>query len=339
MRKNFSTPFFISFFELVKDKELYLYSPIYSFVAENLIAEMEQNSDSDICLRINSPGGSVLAGWGIIAKIKEKTEGKIKIKVDGAAMSMACYALAYADEVECLDISKFMLHPADMYVSDETDQAFLDSMNADLRIGLEAKIDSKKLKKITGYSIADMFENKDCPDLHFNAIQAKDLGLVTKINKLNPVEAKAVNMRMFAAAAIAPVEDKTKNTVMAEIKTLDELKATYPVLYAEAVQKGKDKEYSRVMAINAYRKVDPKACAKMIKKGKEVNAEFMAEMNLKANSPEALAALAAESAKPITTPVVETTAKDAEAIKQAKELAEFSAIVDKQLGKAPVAVK
>ena len=246
-------------------------------------------------------------------------------------MSMACYALAYADDVECLDISKFMLHPADMYVSDETDQAFLDSMNKDLRAGLEAKIDSKKLKALTGYSIADMFENKDCPDLHFNALQAKDLGLVTKINKLNPVEAKAVNTRMFAAAAIAPtppITDKSKTPNM-EIKTLDELKAAYPVLYKEAVQKGKDKEYERVMAINAFRKVDPKACAKMIKKRKDATADFISEMTAKQNSPEALAALAKDSAKPIDTPVADT--KAIEATKKAEAVAKFEADVDKYL--------
>lgn len=287
---------------------------------------MEDNSDTDICLRINSPGGSVLAGWGIIAKMREKTEGKIKGKVDGAAMSMACYALAFMDEVECLDISKFMLHPADMYVSDETDQAFLDSMNADLRKKLEAKIDSKKLKTITGYSIADMFENKDTPDLHFNATQAKELGLVTKIVKLNPAEAKAVNDRMFAAVALA---EPIKPVVMAEIKTLTEFKAAYPELYAQAIKEGIDKEHDRVMSFQAFRKVDAKAVAKAIKKGKKITAEFQSEMARKQNSPEALKALEKDSAKAIDTPAASTLTADEQ--KKALEVAAMGKVLDKQL--------
>lgn len=319
------------YFVFVKDKELYLYSPIYSGVAENLLAQMEENADNDICIRMNTPGGSVLAGWGICIKMRERVgKAKTTIKVDGAAMSMGLYALAFADVVECSSISKFMAHPADMYVSDEVDQAFLDSMNADLRAGLEKKIDSKKMKELTGYSIADMFEKKDTPDIHFGADVAQKIGLVNKINTLTPAEATAMadTMKYFQIAATA-TEDKSKKPVMAEIKTLDELKAAYPVLYKEAVQKGEDKEYERVMAINAFRKVDPKACAKMIKKRKKVTAEFTNEMTLKQNSPEALAALAKESAKPLDTPIADT--KAAEAAKKNEAIAEFEAGVDKYL--------
>ena len=315
----------------MKDKELYLYSPIYSGVAENLLAQMEENSDNDICLRMNTPGGSVLAGNGLCIKMKERNgKAKTTIKVDGAAMSMGCYMLAYADNVECSSVSKFMLHPADMYVSDEVDQAFLDSMNSDLRAQLEAKIDSTKMKKLTGYSIADMFEKKDTPDIHFGADVAQQIGLVNKINKLTPAEATAMaqTMKYFAIAALAG-EEKPKPTIMAEIKTLAELKAAYPTLYAEAVQKGKDKEYERVMAINAFRKIDPKACAKMIKKRKEATADFTAEMTLKANSPDVIARLAAESAKPIETPVADT--KVAEEKKTDEAVAKFDADVDKYL--------
>jgi ATP-dependent protease ClpP protease subunit len=318
----------------VKDKELYLYSPIYSGVAENLLAQMEENADNDITLRMNTPGGSVLAGNGLCIKMKERNgKAKTTIKVDGAAMSMGCYMLVYADNVECSSVSKFMLHPADMYVSDETDQAFLDSMNKDLRAQLEAKIDSKKMKALTGYSIADMFEDEKTPDIHFGADVAEKIGLVNKVNKLTPAEATAMaeTMKYFAIAATA-VEDKTKNPVMTEIKTLNELKTAYPVLYKEAVQKGKDKEYARVIAINAFRKVDPKACAKMIKKRKEVTEEFKAEMTLKANSPEAIAALAKESARAIDTPVADAEKAKAEA--KTKEVIDFEKGVDKYLAES-----
>ena len=304
---------------------------------------MEDNSDNDVTLRINSPGGSVLSGWGIIAKMKERSDVKTNIKVDGAAMSMACYALAYATgEVECLDISKFMLHPADMQVSDETDQAFLDSMNKDLRAGLEAKIDTKKLKKFTGYSIADMFENPNCPDLHFNAEQAKALGLVTKINKLNPVEAKAINERMFAVTANTnhSPEPKIKNSNM-EIKTLADLKANYPAIYAEAKQKGATAELSRVNSFNVFRAVDPKAVDEAIKTGKPFTTDFQSEMLLKAASGKALANLEEEAAKPVNTPEAANVAETAEAKAKREGLEAFEKSIDNALamreGKSPKA--
>ncbi len=326
----------------MKDKELYLYSPIYSGVAENLLAQMEENSDNDICLRMNTPGGSVLAGWGICIKMRERT-AKTKIKVDGAAMSMGCYALAFADEVECSDVSKFMLHPADMYVSDETDQAFLDSMNTDLRAGLESKIDGKKMKELTGYSIADMFEKKDTPDIHFGADVAKKIGLVNKVNKLTPAEATAMaeTMKYFAVAATA-IENKSKQTVMAEIKTLAEFQSAHPELYAQAVKVGIEKERDRVMAFMVFRKVDAKAVAKAIKKGKEITAEFQSEMARKQNSPEALRALEKENAKDIVTPAA--SGLTVEETKKAIEVAAFEKALDRQLIasgilKEPVAAK
>ncbi len=311
-------------------KELYLYSPIYDFVAESLIAQMEDNSDSDITIRINSPGGSVLSGYGIIAKMRERKDVKTSIKVDGAAMSMACYALAYATgEVECLDVSKFMLHPADMYVSDEATQSFLDGMNKDLRAVLEAKIDSDKLKKFTGYSIADMFENKDCPDLFFNAKQAKALGLVTKINKLNTDEAKAINEKMFAVAAIEePKDTQIQKPNKMEIKSLADLKTTFPNIYAEAVKEGADAEFTRVNSFNVFRGVDAKAVDAAIKERKPFTTDFQSEMLLKAANPKALKAIEEEAVPAVVT---EEAGKPEtpEAKAKAEALAKFEESIDK----------
>ena len=102
-------------------KELYLYSTIYDFVAERLIAEMEAVKGEDITLRVNTPGGNIFAGWGIIAKMQEH-EGKVKIKADGMAGSFGLYMLAFADEVEALDMTTGLLHRADVPVDGNRDQ-------------------------------------------------------------------------------------------------------------------------------------------------------------------------------------------------------------------------
>lgn len=325
----------------MKAKELYLYSPIYSFVAESLIAQMEDNSENDVTLRVNCPGGSVLSGWGLIAKMKERTDVKTNIKIDGSAMSMACYMLAYATgDVECLDVSRFMLHPADMYVSDETDQAFLDGMNKDLRACLEAKIDSDKLKKFTGYSIADMFENKDCPDLFLTAKQAKSLGLVTKINKLNTDEAKAISEKMFAVAAIeTPTEIQIQKQNKMEIKTLADLKANFPNIYAEALKEGGDAEFTRVNSFNVFRQVDAKAVDAAIKERKPFTTDFQSEMLLKTASGKALKTLEDEATPPVETPETPEKVTTPEAKAKAEAIAKFEESVDKayfdRTGKTP----
>ena len=63
-------------------KTLLLFSPIYSFTAEtfvNSLLEVPENEDIEVW--INSPGGSVFAGWSIIAALNEmkgKNDGKTK---------------------------------------------------------------------------------------------------------------------------------------------------------------------------------------------------------------------------------------------------------------------
>lgn len=293
---------------------------------------MEDNSGSDITLRMNCPGGSVLSGWGIIAKMQERKDVKTNIKVDGAAMSMACYSLLFATgSVECLDVSKFMFHPADMYVSDESAQAFLDSMNKDLRKAMEAKMDTVEFKKITGYSIAEMFENKDCPDLFLSAKQAKSLGLVTKINKLNLDEAKAINERMFAVAEVKePKDTQIQKPNKMEIKSLADLKTQLPNIYAEAVKEGADAEFTRVNSFNVFRGVDAKAVDAAIKERKPFTTDFQSEMLLKAANPKALKDMEDEATTPVTT---EETGKPEtpEAKARLEAIAKFEEATDKMI--------
>ena len=49
-------------------KQILLYSGIYSFTAEAFIEQMNMlDKKEPVCIRANSPGGSVFAGWGIIS--------------------------------------------------------------------------------------------------------------------------------------------------------------------------------------------------------------------------------------------------------------------------------
>ena len=152
-------------------KELLLYSPIFDFTAETLITGIEDNMDEPVIIRANTPGGDVMAGWGIIAKMQE--HGDITMKIDGSVASMGTFITIFADNVEALDISKIHLHRASGDVDNQEDQDFVDSVNADLKKKLKAKIDEAKFKEITGVSINQLFDADKRVTVTLTAKEAK----------------------------------------------------------------------------------------------------------------------------------------------------------------------
>ncbi len=260
------------------EKELYLYSGIYNFVAKDLIQALNENPAEDVTLRINTPGGDVFAGWGIIAKMVERT-GKTNIKVDGTAMSMGAMLLPFADHVEALDVTVIMLHRASMFIENEEDQKFLDNVNKDLRKKLESKIDDEKLKSIKGVGLKDLFENEKRIDLFLSAREAKQIGLINKINSVDPKELAAFNSKFFSVAA----EHKPEpiNSTM----TLEELKAKHPTVFAEVhnlgVTAGIAQEKERVEACLVFIEVDAAGVKEAIASGKALGPKQMAEFSLK----------------------------------------------------------
>jgi ATP-dependent protease ClpP protease subunit len=165
-----------------------LYFQIWDFIAMEFIEKLNEYEGEETTIRINSPGGNVFAGWGMIAAVTEFT-GTLKVKVDGVAASMAAYLVLFCENVECVDVSRFMLHPARGYVENDEDQALLDSVNAELKAKMKSKFDAELFKSVTGHTIDDMF--KDNVDIWLTAKQAKKLGMVNKINRLDPSEKQA----------------------------------------------------------------------------------------------------------------------------------------------------
>lgn len=316
-----------------KPKELYLYSGIYDFIVADLLAEMENNSESDVVLRVNSPGGYVFAGWGLIAKMQERTKSgyKTNIKVDGTAMSMAAFMLIFADEVEAMDVSVIMLHRADMYISSPEDQAFLDRVNKSLRAKLEAKIDDKLMKELKGVSIADLFEGEKRIDLMLSAAEAKKIGLVDKITKVNPKEVEAYNEK-FKIAATA--ENPINNPQMEKL-TLEKIKAENPALYNEIIalgeKQGVTKERDRVTGCLAYLEIDKDQSLKMVKEGTDLTPGVMAEFQVKAMNKTKLKAVKETSKENETEE--EEVEEEVEATEKEKKIAQFKKDVEARLKK------
>lgn len=302
-------------------KEIYLYSPVYDFVAKDLISAMNENTE-EITMRVNSPGGSVFSNYGICAKMQE--HGNVICKVDGAAMSSAANLLPYAKSVECLDVSTFLLHRADMSVESEADKTFLARINKDLRAKLQARVDADIFKEVTGYTIDEMFDSEKRIDIMLDAKQAKKIGLVQKINKLTPSEVEAFNSKMlFNVAAFNENKNQKTNKQM----TIEQLKAEHPALFAQVVALGVEQEKDRVEACLAFMDVDAKGVKEAIESGKNLTQKQMADFAVKAMSKNSLDALNKEAAPNAST----TEAAEKEKTEKAKEIEAFEKSVDSHL--------
>lgn len=316
-------------------KEIYLYSNIYDFVAESLISQMEENKTSEITMRVNTQGGDVLAGWGIIGKMNEMPGG-IVLKVDGSAMSMGALLLPYANRVECLDVTQIMLHRASMYCSTPEDESFLANVNKNLRAKLESKIDDDKLFQLKGIRIENLFEDEKRFDLHLTAKEAKAIGLVDKINTLTPFEinaiadkAKSINAKFKVAAEYKP--EAENNPQNPKKMTVAEFKAAHPAAYNEihglGVVAGVAQEKERVEACLVFIDVDPVTVKALIESGKPMGMKAMAELALKSASPKKITAIKNDS-----TGAVDTEEPEAEKTAKEKEVADFEVEARKSLG-------
>lgn len=272
-------------------KEILIYQPIYSSTAASFINELEANRDTDIVLRTYCQGGDVYSAYGMMAKVDEHTAGK-KMKVDGRADSAAAFLMCKMDDVECLSISKFTFHRAAFPSWVENDkERFTDAMkaelttvNTDLRSIMESKVTPIKWKNVTGVSLDDMFSLDARRDVEINAEQAKKLGLVQRITALTPAKKNEINAYCGSVGIAALYTDTTteeNNIPVMEIKTLADLKATYPALCIEASNEGALAERDRVTAALVYADTDLAAVTKVIAEGKPLGSTFFAEMGRK----------------------------------------------------------
>ena len=317
-------------------KEILIYTGIYDFTAETFINRLNEISkDEDIIIRLNSPGGSVFAGWGMIAALKERT-GKNILKVDGNASSMAFFMLPFFDEVQALDITNFMIHRATGWVENEDDQKILDNINKSLKDKLEKRIDKDKFMDVTGISIKDIFEAEKRRDIWVTAKEAKKIGLIDRVVRLEPREINAMQKNLVAFSTFEDTEvqeprgsEEIKepiiniNKVKKVIMTKAELKAENPDLYNEIYNDGIKAEADRVGAFMAFSDIDLEAVKTEIKEGRTISQTFMAEMTIKSISNKTLDAKKEGSPETIKTPEGEEktpTENDLEIAQAEKEI-------------------
>ncbi|MGR3177778.1 MAG: ATP-dependent Clp protease proteolytic subunit, partial [Candidatus Anammoxibacter sp.] len=289
--------------------ELYIYTPIFDFVAEFFIRSVDEAKGEKIDVRFNTPGGDPEAVWGMIAKLREHEES-VSLKVDGKADSAAAYFLLFFDDVEALNTSEFLFHRAHFASNNdpsESAQERLDDINKHLRSAMEAKLDIPKFEKIAGVSLNEFFNSDTIINVNLNAKKAKSIGLVKKITNLAPEQVKALGVKFAAYNKPNTVNEPPKPKP--KKMTLEELKAENPEIYSAILNKGviegkatgTSGEKDRVQAWMAFNDVDPKAVAEGIEAGENLSQKATAEFARKALSVEALAKLKEENAGDVQT--------------------------------------
>lgn len=330
-------------------KELTIYGPMYEFSAERFINSFSNISETDeLVVRVNSQGGEVESGWGMIARFKE-FEGKKTVKIDGKAHSMAFNFALYADEVQALDVSRCVIHRA-AYPSwiesnaeyfTEDRKKYLEGINSDLKAALVAKVGNDVFKNVTGKTINEVFDMGGRLDILVNAKQLKEMGIISKIVRLTPekrakIEASMMEIAAFDSGFDTPaILNTEENDLQIENNSnmnIQELKEKHPALYAsvfEAGEKaGKEAESDRVGAWATFNDVDPVAVKAGIESGKNLSQKDTAEFTLKAINASTLKKIEGDNPAADKT---DTTSPEA-LTGEAKELADLSAKIDAELG-------
>ncbi len=177
--------------------KILLYNEINQTTAQDVtekILNTEQSETIDIWL--NSPGGSLTSGWAMIAAIQQH-KGDKNITVVGDASSMAFIMLAFADKVTAYDTSNFLIHrAASWWESEMTKEELKDieQRNKLIRAKLEQRINVVEFEQITGVTFNDIFSMSDRLDVRLTASQAKKIGIVDTVIKLDPKKREQIEM-------------------------------------------------------------------------------------------------------------------------------------------------
>tara|TARA_R110002051_G_scaffold38727_3_gene82098 strand:- start:1325 stop:2260 length:936 start_codon:yes stop_codon:yes gene_type:complete len=287
-------------------KEILLYKPVNTDSAIEVVNALEDARVEDIVLRINTSGGGPEDMYSIIAKFTEHEGNKI-IKVDGKAYSAGAFLLAYSNNVEALDTSKFLIHRASYGQVFEKSPRMtkelwdnLKSINESMREGFEAKVDADKFKEVSGVSLDEVFSLDSRIDVFLNAKQAKEIGLVDRIVKITP----EIQSRLEAFHNEEAYEIVKPNSKLNNMK-IDQMKADHPELFAQVLALGVSQEQDRVESVMVFAHLDLDKSKEILASGNCLSEKDKAEFSLKAMQVNSLQTMVTESPEAVVTaPVV-----------------------------------
>ncbi len=115
-------------------------------------------SDGDISVWINSPGGDVFAASQIYNMLKEY-KGKVTVKIDGLAASAASVIAMAGDEISMSPVAMLMIHnPSTLIWGEETDMIKAKEMLSEVK---ESIINAYEVKtNLPRNKISEMMDNE-----------------------------------------------------------------------------------------------------------------------------------------------------------------------------------
>lgn len=200
----------------------------------NTLLELEKEYPN-IDIRINSPGGSVFEGLGIVNAILN-SKSNIETYIDGIAYSMAAIIALSGKKVHIAKNGRLMIHNASSRIQGNAQELRIEADNLD---GYDASL------AITVSTITGLSENEvktkyfNFKDNYFNATQAIDQKLV---HEVIPVNAEGVDNL---------VKLNEYKDVLAHYKTLDPAAFKMPEIENTPIPKSQNEDDMKYIALAA----------------------------------------------------------------------------------------
>jgi ATP-dependent protease ClpP protease subunit len=321
-------------------QEVLIYGGIDECTSAEFIEEINEalalDANSEITVRVNTPGGSPEYAWGMIAKFAE-LKGKKMVKNDGKSHSMGLYFNCYVENASALDVTQFLLHRAaypdwiekDPEYFSEAMRTNLENINKNLRKAFEAKIDVAKFEKLKNVTVNQVFAMDSRIDVMLTAKEAKQIGLINEITTITPsikAEIESYERRAFSIAAKYNGKEIIINQPKNKTMTIETLKAEHPSVYAQVLALGVAQEKDRTSACLVFIDADAKGVKEAIASGNPLSATQMAEFTMKAVNAATLTKLENENPEKVT-----PTANSTEVTAKEKEIAAFEASLNDKL--------
>ena len=106
--------------------DIKLYGPIEAETAYRVKAELESAGGDEIVVRIDSPGGSVFAGFSIWEAFSAY-EGPKRAVIEAAAFSIAGFIATAFDDIEIVPNGYIMIHNPHVVSQGDADQLTKDA--------------------------------------------------------------------------------------------------------------------------------------------------------------------------------------------------------------------
>ena len=168
---------------LLKDRIIFLAGPVNDALANSVIAQMlflaSKDSQKDIQLYINTPGGSVTAGMAIYDTM-QYIKPKVSTVCIGLAASMGAVLLAAGEKGKrfALPNSQILLHQV---AGGITGAAVEIEITAKQIVKIREKLNTI-LSKHTGQPMSKLEKDTD-RDFYLSADEAKEYGLIDEVIK------------------------------------------------------------------------------------------------------------------------------------------------------------